>query len=356
MNFFRQFDWGILFATIALSALGLLIQLSVAPNLIISQLIFVVLGFILFYLFSQIEIQIYTPLKTILYIGIILGLVLTFIFGTEIRGSTRWIIIGLSRIQPSEITKPFIVVVLAIYFALPGKKRNKLLKGTLLLLPLLLLVFKQPDLGNTIIYIAIFLGILVSEGYLPIVLGGLFATGILTPLIWRLLQEYQQQRIITFLNPGIDPQGTGYNALQAAIAVGSGGLLGKGLGRGTQSHLSFLPEHHTDFVFASFAEEFGFIGASLLIFLYLFLLIRILKSAHQSNSRVGSLVGIGVFSMLFTQIFINIGMNIGLVPITGITLPLLSYGGSSMVSTMISLGIVESLGKTKEQEKTLQIE
>lgn len=355
MSFFRRFDWWIFFSALALSGLGLLIQLSVAPKLVNSQLLYIILGLVLFFLFSQIDLSIYYSFKIWLYIFSFLGLLFTLIIGLEIRGSTRWLNIGTYGIQPSELFKPLMIIFLSLHFSSSGNKNKKLFSAFLLLVPMLILIFKQPDLGNTIVYFFIFLSLVFSLRYYRVILGSLVLSLIMTPLFWRLLHDYQRKRIFTFLNPGLDPRGTGYNALQATIAVGSGGLLGKGIGGGTQSHLQFLPEHHTDFIFASFAEEFGFIGALILLSLYAFLLLRIIYLARKSRSRESSLICIGIFAMLFCQIFINIGMNVGIVPITGITLPLISYGGSSIFSTMISLGVVESLIKAEAREETLYI-
>lgn len=355
MSFFRNFDWGILFASIALSCIGLLMQESVAPVLFFSQLIFVIVGLILFLLFSLTDINIYSSLKNIFYFLIFAGLMLTFFIGEEVRGSVRWITVGGMNLQISEFAKPFFIIILSIIFGSEGNKKKKLLKGFLLSIPIILLIFKQPDLGNTIVYLMIFVGIAVASGYLPIIFITSLLLSIFTPFFWHFLHDYQRQRIITFLNPAIDPQGAGYNALQATIAVGSGGLFGKGLGQGTQSHLNFLPEHHTDFIFASFTEEFGFVGGVVLIALYTFLLVRIIATARKCESKESSLIAIGIFSMIFIQVFINIGMNIGLLPITGITLPLLSYGGSSIITTFISLGIIESLQKKSDEIKVMKI-
>jgi len=351
----KNFDWGVLFAVFALSGIGLLMQRSVAPTLFQSQLFFVIIGFVLFFIFTKIDFRLYKSFQWYIYFFIIIGLISTFLLGEEVRGSTRWIVIGNTNIQPSEIAKPFIIIFFSIFLAEKEKNLKNLITAIVLIVPIIILVFKQPDLGNTIVYAVIFGGLLLSVKYYMVIIGGLLILGILTPLSWHFLHDYQKQRIITFLNPGIDPQGAGYNAIQATIAVGSGGLFGKGLGHGTQSHLNFLPEHHTDFIFASFAEEFGFIGVIILIGLYTYLLFRILKIINNSDNKTASLIGIGVFSMLFIQIFINIGMNIGIVPITGITLPLLSYGGSSIITIMISLGIVESLVRSSKEDNTLRI-
>ena len=181
-----------------------------------------------------------------------------------------------------------------------------------------------------------------------------FATSL--PLVWRLLAQYQRDRILTFINPTYDPLGIGYNAIQSAIAVGSGLFFGRGLGRGIQSQLAFLPERHTDFIFATFSEEFGFLGSVALLVLYFLLLLRILRIAKDCDDVFTSLVAFGIFALLLSQIFINIGMNLRLVPITGVTLPLLSYGGSSLIATMILLGFVNAIRKgTRNKAEILEI-
>jgi len=351
----NRFDWGILFSLIALTSIGLLTLLSIASNLFYTQLLFIIIGLLFFLFFAFLDFQIFFSLYKFLYPFFIVCLLLTFIFGENIRGAVRWINLGPFSLQFSEILKPFFVLFFAFFLGMERHKWKKISLGIFLAFPVLILIFKQPDLGNTIVYLSILAGLFMSSGYGIIITltGGFLAISM--PFLWNLLHDYQKNRIFSFLNPGLDPQGTGYNALQAMIAVGSGGLLGKGLGRGTQSHLNFLPEHHTDFIFASFAEEFGFIGVIILIILYSYLLFRILSIAKNSTSSVAVYISVGIFSLLFSQIFINIGMNIGLVPITGITLPLLSYGGSSIISTMISLGIIESLVKTAKKQDIMQI-
>ena len=170
-------------------------------------------------------------------------------------------------------------------------------------------------------------------------------------MVWRFLKDYQRARVLSFLNPYSDPLGTGYNVIQAVISVGSGKFFGRGLGRGTQSHLYFLPERHSDFIFASLAEELGFLGASLLLVFYFLLLFQILKIAKNAADDFGFLIVTGVFSHLSFQILVNIGMNLGLLPITGITLPLVSTGGSSLLATMVSLGLVENVGRSRRLEE-----
>ena len=224
-----------------------------------------------------------------------------------------------------------------------------------MLLPALLIFF-QPDLGSSLVLLFSWLGILIGAGFdwRLAVLGG--ATLLSSPfLFWRFLQDYQQQRILSFLNPTSDPLGAGYNLIQATVAVGSGQFLGRGLGRGTQSHLRFLPERHTDFIFASLAEELGFLGSAVLIFALVVLLWRILVIAQKSRDQFGFLISLGIFSLIFTQTFINIGINLGILPITGITLPLVSYGGSSLLAISICLGIIQNINQHAKKTPIIEI-
>lgn len=351
----KNFDFLILLAVVVVASLGLTILWSVAPALLSQQFIFLILGFILFFSFSRIDFRLFAHFKWFFYLFPCFLLLLTFFFGSWTRGAVRWIEIGPLRLQPSELAKPFLIVFFASFLSSGLSFKRVLVSFFLLLIPLFL-VFKQPDLGNTLILLAFFTTIVIMGGLRPIFIWlGTFLVGGLTPFFWYFLKDYQKERLISFLNPYHDPLGAGYNLFQAMIAVGSGQIIGRGLGRGTQSHLQFLPEHHTDFIFASLAEELGFVGSFILLFAYGLLLWRILKTAERIQDPFGVLICGGVFGMLLTQIFINIGMNIGLLPITGITLPLVSYGGSSLISTLLSLGLVESVAREIKRKETLEI-
>jgi len=344
---FKDFDWLITIPIIILAGFSLAILATSSGNFFSSQLIFFILGLFLFLIFSQIDFSIYKSLAVFVYLLSIILLGLTF-FGPQVRGATRWLEILGVRVQPSELVKILMIISFASFFSSnpPGNLKNLIL-GFLLLLPPLFLIFRQPDLGNVIIMIGIWLGIVYAAG-LPFFLGAgvmVFSSFVL-PLGWSLLKSYQKARILSFLNPYLDPQGAGYNSLQAMIAVGSGQFFGRGLGQGSQSRLLFLPEYHTDFIFAAISEESGFVGGGLAIIAYAIILYRILQIVKNLKNQFASLLLLGIFSQISLQVFINIGMNLGLVPITGITLPLLSYGGSSIISTMIALGIVVNIGKT----------
>lgn len=351
MNFIKRLDFLLVLPVLGLVGISLSIVASTTPALFIQQLTFILVGLVLFALFASIDFRIWPKFVLLFYLISIFLLVIVF-FGQAVRGSTRWVDLGWFRMQPSELIKPFFLIILAAVFS-QGKENSAsiIYKPLLFFLPVAFFIFKQPDLGNVLVYLFVFIVITFMSGVpFRFIFAGLGILTIFIPGVWFILKEYQKSRLLSFLDPTADPIGAGYNALQSVIAIGSGKFFGLGLGRGTQSHLLFLPEYHTDFVFASLGEELGFIGASLVIMFYFVLLGRLLSVASGQNNRFARLLSIGIFAQLFIQVFINIGMNLGVLPITGITLPLLSYGGSSVISTFISLGLVasiESCGKTQ---------
>lgn len=356
-NFFQRLlkdlDWLTLLSIFFIESFGLVTIASVAPNLFFQQLFFILVGFIFFFLLKATDYHLFQSISWPIYAFSLGFLLLTIALGNSTRGSTRWIDLWFFRVQASELIKPLIILFFAarVITNSPVRLAN-LLKLVVFFATVAFFIFKQPDLGSTIIYVITFLTLITVGGLHPtLIIVGSLLTLVIAPLVWFVLKPYQKTRLLSFLNPNLDPLGSGYNAIQATIAVGSGQFWGRGFGRGTQSHLLFLPEHHTDFIFASLSEEFGFFGGGLLILLYLFLLWRIFKVAKDSGDKFGSLVAIGAFSMIFSQVFINVGMNLGLLPITGITLPLVSYGGSSIVSTMITLGLVQSIGVKKKSRE-----
>ncbi|MBI3379999.1 rod shape-determining protein RodA [Candidatus Gottesmanbacteria bacterium] len=356
MNFANRIDYLLLIPVFGLVGISLSLIASTTPLLFTQQLIFIILGFVLYIIFASIDFRVYPKFLWIFYTFSIILLLITF-FGHEIRGSSRWIDLGWFRMQPSELIKPFFIIMMATLFA-EGKENSIRIvnKPFLFFLPIIILIFKQPDLGNVLVYLFIFMVITVVSG-VPVgfILTGLGGFSILLPVAWTFLKQYQKDRLLSFLDPHGDPIGAGYNALQAVIAIGSGQILGLGLGRGTQSHLLFLPEYHTDFVFASIGEELGFLGGALVIIFYAILLARILFISSVQKNRFARILSLGLFAQLFIQVFINIGMNLGILPITGITLPLVSYGGSSIISTFISLGIAGNISRTARIQSPIVI-
>lgn len=334
---------------------------SVSQTNLASHLFYIFIGLIFFGLFSFLDLEILFTLSPFLYVFSVIFLTLPFLLGTITRGSVRWIPIGQFTVQPSEIVKPFLAIISAWYWSRKELNFKNFFVFSLLSLPIIVLIFLQPDLGSTLAVLSIFAGTLIVLPIKPkqILIFALIAVSVL-PLFWFSLKDYQKFRVIHFLNPYSDPLGEGYNIIQSKITVGSGGIWGRGIGRGTQSHLAFLPERHTDFIFASLSEELGLVGAGFILLLYYLLLRRILVIArlalsNSSNNKSYFLLSIGLFSYMAFQIVVNIGMNLGILPITGITLPLISYGGSSLLTVLISLGILQSIFNRSNEEKVLQI-
>jgi rod shape determining protein RodA len=352
-RWFFGFDWSLFLPIIILLVFGLLLIHNLTPALFWPQLINVLIGLAFFFLFQKIDYRIFERLDRFIFASANLFLVSTFIFGTLTRGVMRWISFGPFTLQPSELVKPFLIVFFSVFLARRElNSRSFFIVSFLFLIPLALIFF-QPDLGSSFLFLAAWLAILVAAGVpLKTFLLGFLVFALLIPLTGKFLfKSYQYSRLISFLNPEKDPLGAGYNLIQATVAVGSGQLLGRGWGQGTQSHLRFLPEHQTDFIFASLAEELGFVGCLVVLLVFAALLWRILRVVKEIEDPLAILICIGSFGLLFTQILVNVGMNIGLLPITGITLPLISYGGSSLVSTMICLGLVASISSLNKKTK-----
>lgn len=280
-----------------------------------------------------------------IYIFILIMLFGVLFFGRVVSGARRWLTLGPINLQPSEFAKLAVILLLAKYFSDKEKTEIKgmfdLILPALLVVAPVVLIARQPDLGTSLSILVIFLVMIVAAGtpYKTILklAGGAVA---LVPIIWPLLKDYQKMRIFTLIEPELDPQGAGWHALQAKIAIGSGGIWGKGLMAGTQSRLDFLPEKHTDFIFAVLAEELGFIGAILLLAAYFIIIIKGLQVAMRAKDRSGSLIAIGVVSYFAFTIIANVGMTLGILPVVGIALPFMSYGGSSLITAMFAMGLL----------------
>lgn len=282
-----------------------------------------------------------------LYFIILAILAAVAMWGQQVRGTTGWIGVAGFHIQPVEITKLIMIIFLASFLS---KKQTKLssLGRTIASIVLaaipVFLILKQPDFGSASIVIGIWFIMLMVSGigkknlFIVILIG---LVGLSSG--WFLLKDYQKERLMTFVSPANDPRGSGYNVIQSMVAVGSGGLWGKGVGHGSQSQLNFLPEKHTDFIFAVIAEELGLVGTLVVFVLFGVLFHRLKEAARLARDNFGYLLSVGVMAMLFLQILVNVGMNIGLVPVAGVPLPFLSYGGSSLVAIMISIGIIQSV-------------
>ena len=361
--FLRHVDYLLLLATGAMLAYGLWVLESVTRNdvagdpdyYVVRQTLYVVVGALLLALAAAVNPDVYRRVRWPLYgVGLVL-LVLVFVLAEEVRGSKRWVAIGFFNFQPSELGKIVLVIALAGFVA---ERRNRTAEwGTSLgvlgiSLPLLVLVFKEPDFGTTLIYGAIVIGALFFGGapwrHLAVLaaVAGLVAGA----LLWFLpsaglevLEPYQRERLVGFVDPDIDPSGSTYNVNQSITAVGSGGFDGRGEANATQTNFNYLPEHSTDFIFSSLAEQRGFVGASILLLLYAVIIWRGTKIVAVAKDLFSAIVAGTIVFALLIQLFINVGMTIGIAPVTGIPLPLVSYGGSSLLTTMILIGMLEAV-------------
>lgn len=331
---------------ILLLSLGILVIYSSEPQLAFQQGLIALVGLFLYWVLSFVDFDTYKQYADYLYWGILVLLLVVFLLGVETRGSLRWIQLGALQFQPSEFVKPILILFLAKFWSGRLPSWRNIVKSLLWVLPAMILIFKQPDLGTTLTLFVIWLIMLLGANIsiVKLALMGLAAV-IFGPIGWLFLKSYQRERILSFFSPGQDPLGVGYNVIQSVIAVGSGQLGGRGLGRGTQSRLQFLPEFRTDFVFASIAEEFGFVGSMIVLILYGVIIAQSLQILNRSSDQFANQLILGVLGMLFFQTTVNIGMNLGVVPITGITLPLLSAGGSSLIATLISLGFIAAVSR-----------
>ena len=347
-------DWLLIIPSLILTSLGLLILRSVAPQVLLQQFLFFIVAILLFILVSSLDFQLFFSLYLPMYVTSVILLGATFIFGTHSRGAARWLPLGFTSFQPSEIVKPFIFIFFSVLACLPIKKKALWLI-TSASIPLGL-IFLQPDLGTMLVFLIGWLAIFFFQINLKTVLLLMLSALIMIIPVYKLiLHDYQKDRLATFINPYKDPLNKGYHVIQSIISVGSGEFLGRGLGQGTQSQLRFLPEHHTDFIFAALSEELGFVGSALIITFFLILLWRIYVISQLATSAPASIFCLSVCVFLAFQTFVNIGMNMGVAPVTGITLPFLSSGGSSLVSLGLTLGLVNSISVHSRQASTFQI-
>lgn len=356
---FLQFDWVLFSAILLLSGISILVLYGFSaegkPEYFLRQGIFVGVGFLVSFVLASFDYRHIGRHSTILYFLMLGILFVVLLLGKTIRGTEGWINFGVVQVQPVEFAKVVLVLFLASFIA---KKTSELGEWTRLIASLVLtgmlvfLVMRQPDLGSSIVLLGVwgmmFLvsGIRLKHVVVLGALGILLASG-----SWFFLQNYQKERIQNFIHPELDPKGSGYNVLQAMVAVGSGGLFGKGIGHGTQSQSNFLPEKHTDFIFASVNEELGVAGAFLTLFLYGIVFYRLRAIGLQASDNFGYLVSVGVYAILLVQVVINVGMNIGLLPVTGIPLPFMSYGGSSILSLFVAIGIVQNIYRRRQGEQ-----
>ncbi|HXF91742.1 MAG TPA: rod shape-determining protein RodA [Nitrospiraceae bacterium] len=357
---FDSFDWRFIGLVLAILSLGVLSIYSVThaqqggTPFYLKQLMWIALGSAAFVAMLIVDYHKIARLAYPLYAIVLVLLAVVLVMGKTSRGAQRWIPIGPFAFQPSEFAKLVLILVLAHYYSSApriGWLQRVVLPG-LIMLPGLLLILKQPDLGSGLSFLAVYAAMLLMVGMRSQAIGIILLFSLmLFPFVWELLwgslHEYQRHRIMAFVDPEYDPGGKGYHALQSRIAIGSGELLGKGLYGGTQSQLKFLPEGHTDFVFAVFAEEWGFLGVLLLLALFVGLIWLSLEIASRAKDILGALLAAGVIAMLCFCVVVNIGMTAGMFPIVGIPLPLMSYGGSATIATMAALGLLLNIKRRR---------
>lgn len=326
-------------------------SVSVSTPFYAKQMVFFAVGCALALMIACLDYRFIVSLGPALYVIFLGLLVAVILMGYEVKGGRRWLDLGVFRFQPSEYTKLVVIVMLAWYFNAIGRKIERLpyflLTFVLIAVPAFL-IFKQPDLGTAVTLGPIAVAMLYAAGCRT---RHLVSLAVLTlaaiPVAWSQLKDYQRERVMTIIDPNADPQGSGYHTIQSMITVGSGGLNGKGFMEGTQTYLSYLPEHHTDFIFSLLAEEFGFVGSCAVIALFLALFLRGLYIARNATDPAGSLLAVGVVALLSFHVFVNISITIGIMPVTGIPLPFLSYGGSFYLTTMTCVGVLLSVNARK---------
>jgi len=362
INRILKFDWVLLACSALLVGISLAVLYSISTSAGASadvvgvfgkQCIYVGIGLAVMLFFAFTNYQYLKSYSTPLYFVSLLILALVVVFGRTVRGHTGWIGIGAVQIQPVEFTKLMLIIFLASFIS---QKKMELGEVGRIIVSLLLagivvaLVLMQRDLGSAMVLVSIWLGMTFVSGVSGKKILAMAAIGLAVAFVsWFHLEQYQKDRVLNLVNPNAtDARGSGYNVIQAPIAVGSGGLVGKGIGHGSQVQLNFLPEKHTDFMFASIAEELGLVGSLSIIGLFLLMFYRIRLIADAAPDNFGYLIAAGIMIMLFVQVVVNIGMNIGIMPVTGIPLPLLSYGGSSLITVFASLGILFNIHSKKE--------
>lgn len=356
ISFFQKnLNLKILIPAIIIYFLGLVSIVSTTVGISQNHLIYFFLGLVIFIGLQLIDVDFFVKYSIYFYGFICFLLILIYIIGHTALGASRWLKIGELSIQPSEMAKIAVIfvnthILLSNGVIKIGKKAytNKYLKSAMFSLPLIVLVLLQPDLGTTIAISLIYFGILLISNFNKVwFLVAFIVISILSSPLYNSLQDYQRERILIFINPESDPYGSGYNSIQAKIAVGSGGIFGKGYKKGTQTQLNFLPIFWTDFLVATFAEEWGLIGLMFFISVYLFLIYQIYQIFLNTNIPSYKYISFGIMIYFACQFLINFGMNVGLLPVTGIPVPLFSYGGTSLVSSFILLAIINKISSDK---------
>jgi len=354
----KRIDWNLVLFILALNIVGLfnLFSATHGPHsqdiqgLFVNQIIWLGAGWSLFFIFTFLDYNLVSKLAYLIYFLNLGAVLFVTFFGAVALGAQRWIDLGFMRYQPSETMKLAMIMVFAKTMAHKRTDGHGLgvrdLAWPIILMGIpFILIVKQPDLGTALLIAAISASIILFMQVKKWILAVVVISGMVAaPIAWNYaLRDYQKARIQNFISPTNDPRGSGYNSIQSKIAVGSGRFFGKGFRKGTQSQLEFLPERHTDFIYSVLSEEFGLVGSSLVLALFCWLFLIMVRIASTSRDKFGAVLTVGVLSYIFWHMFINIGMVIGLLPIVGVPLPLLSYGGSSMLTTMTGLGLVSAV-------------
>jgi rod shape determining protein RodA len=360
-RFWKNFDLTLFIVMVLLTVIGILVLYSISfkaanvasPVDARNQIIFAIVSLGFFFAAARTDYRTWARLTPWLYLFSLTTLVIVEVAGKTALGATRWINLGFFQFQPSELAKLVLIVVLAKYFSdhydEMEKPRYLALSLVYTLVPMVL-VLAQPDLGTALVLGIIWLSMALISRVRKWHLVALFSLAVLAlPLGMQFLKPYQRDRLATFFNPTADPLGTGYNVVQSTIAVGSGQLFGRGLAAGSQSQLNFLPSQHTDFIFAVLTEKLGFVGGIILFALFIVLLGRGLVIAYRAQDRFGMFLAVGIVAMFLFHLFVNIGMNMGIMPVTGIPLPFVSYGGTSLVIGMIGIGLLESVAVRRKK-------
>ena len=365
----KNFDWSILFAVLALSLIGVMTIYSATRPILdaeqqsfyLRQFYWIGLSLACFFLVVSIDYRWFIRIAYFLFIVGVVLLIVVLVVGRKGMGAQRWIPLGFFSFQPAEFFKLFFIITISRYlsnieqnvssvsFARGELDFKELIKIALIffLVPAIL-IFRQPDLGTVLVLLFIFLSVIITAGtkkkiIVVTIIIALISLPFVGNIMWKGLKEYQRQRIIAFIDPYVDPQGVGYHISQSKVSIGSGGFFGKGYLKGTQGPLRFLPESHTDFIFSIFAEEWGFTGVTVLFLMYFFIILKGFDTAMNARDLSGSFLALGVTFMLFFYFFINIGMTVGIVPVVGVPLPFMSYGGTALLSNFLAMGVLENV-------------
>lgn len=353
----HHFDWHLFIAVVMLAVVGIInlnsATASTTLTLARQQVYWLGIGMAAFFATAALDYRVLNRMAYLLYAAGLVGLILVLLFGKSVNGAQRWLQLGYIGFQPSEFMKVLMIIALAKYLhddpVVEGRSLKHMAIPFLVVGFPVLLILRQPDLGTAMLIFLIFLSVMLLTKLKLRSIITLFLVAILSlPMTWTyLLKDYQKQRIFTYLNPSSDPVGSGWHARQSLFAIGSGQVVGKGYMHGTQNQLHFLPERWTDFPFAVWAEEWGFLGSMILLGIYLFIILWAVKLASQARDRFGAVLCVGVASLYFWHTVINIGMVAGLLPVVGVTLPLMSYGGSSVLTMMCAAGLLMNVSIRK---------